>query len=395
MVRCELEDDVRQLQEIWEAQAASDPLWAILSEPVKRGRKWDLQEFFATGEELVSEWLGRAIAAGADVEYGTAVDFGCGIGRLSQALADRYAAVVGVDISRTMIEIAKRINRYGERVTYLHNPRCDLSVIRNEFADLVFTVIVLQHIRPTLAESYIHEFFRITKPGGLLIFHVPSHLAQDFVPSDAQDTPLPPHACTAEVALAAEAPLTMKTGERVDVPVLVRNTSPVAWTQSRTYPLNLGNRWMDERSSRILVDDDGRARLPTRLGANAQTSLTIAVTAPTVPGRYRLQLDVVQEGIRWFQDLGRATTSVAVTVCSDSPLPERDAPPSRSRTYHFPGLIEKEYAPAKDFEMHGIPKARVLEIIEQHRGRVIAVDEYPSAYVSYAYYVQKPRGVRS
>ena len=385
-----LAEDLAQLEAIWEGQAASDPLWAILSEPHKRGRKWTLDEFFATGETLVAEWLGRATAAGAVIHHGTAVDFGCGIGRLTQALADRFDAVVGVDISRTMVDIARRMNRHGDRVTYRHNPQSDLSLLADASADLLFTVIVLQHIRPALAESYVDEFFRVVRPGGLVIFHVPSHLEEWYVPAGAIDVPLPVDACHARITLTSDTGIEMEPGEQREIHVVVRNESAFAWSQSQSYPLNVGNRWMDEHGVRILVHDDGRGRLPARLAPGEEARVTLAATAPEAAGWYRLDLDVVQEGVRWFQDLGRPTCGVPVQVRSaGSPTSQAPEPPPR---YDIPGLIDSEYVPAKGYEMHGIPKERVLSIIARHGGKLLAVDEYPGPWISYAYYVQKPGG---
>jgi SAM-dependent methyltransferase len=384
------EADLHEVRQVWEAQAESDPLWAILSEPDKRGRKWNLREFLATGGSLVASLLDRADAAGADQRYGTAVDFGCGIGRLSQALAGRYAAVMGIDVSQTMIGIAKRVNRHGERVTYLHNPSTDLAPIDDGFADLVFSVITLQHIRPSLAESYVHEFFRIAKPGGLIIFHVPSHIHEDYLLPDAVDAPLPPDACRAHLALATDAPPEVPAGGKLDVRVLVRNDSDVGWTQALSFPLNLGSQWTDALGSSVILYDDGRARLPARLPPHTEAALTLTVTAPVEPGEYQLRLDLVQEGIRWFQDLGHEPLSV--------PLEVRPAPSTSnldvsapSTTYDFGGLISKDYAPAKAFEMHGIPKSRVVQIVADYGARLLAADEQVTEWVSYVYYIQKRR----
>ena len=40
--------------EFWERHARRDPLWAILSDPTKKGRRWDLQRFFETGAREIS-----------------------------------------------------------------------------------------------------------------------------------------------------------------------------------------------------------------------------------------------------------------------------------------------------------------------------------------------------
>ena len=36
-------------QELWDGHARRDPLWAILSDPAKKGGRWDTERFFQTG----------------------------------------------------------------------------------------------------------------------------------------------------------------------------------------------------------------------------------------------------------------------------------------------------------------------------------------------------------
>lgn len=43
-----------------------------------------------------------------------ALDFGCGVGRLTQALAAHFDEVTGVDISPSMIKLAKKYSRHGD-----------------------------------------------------------------------------------------------------------------------------------------------------------------------------------------------------------------------------------------------------------------------------------------
>ena len=83
--------------------------------------------------------------------------------------------------------------------SYLLNGRSDLASIADGSADLVHSSVVLQHIPPELAEGYIREFLRVAKPGGGLIFQVPSHLSDQYLPSDSDDQPLPASACRAQL----------------------------------------------------------------------------------------------------------------------------------------------------------------------------------------------------
>ena len=41
-------------QAFWDRHAKRDPLWAILSDPTKAGRRWDLSGFLETGKREVS-----------------------------------------------------------------------------------------------------------------------------------------------------------------------------------------------------------------------------------------------------------------------------------------------------------------------------------------------------
>jgi ubiquinone/menaquinone biosynthesis C-methylase UbiE len=156
----------------WTVLGERDPLWAILSETDKKGGGWDRTAFFQTGVDEINAMLNTAESL-AMVRYESAVDFGCGVGRLSQALAAHFKYVAGVDIAEPMIRRADELNRFGDRCEYIHNVAADLSVLRDESFDLVYSSITLQHVVPRLAQSYIAEFFRIVRPGGLVIFQLP------------------------------------------------------------------------------------------------------------------------------------------------------------------------------------------------------------------------------
>jgi hypothetical protein len=59
----------------WEQFAQADPLWAILSDPSKRGRRWDVESFMETGRREVSVLLYQLRELGHDPRRQMAVDF--------------------------------------------------------------------------------------------------------------------------------------------------------------------------------------------------------------------------------------------------------------------------------------------------------------------------------
>jgi len=145
-------DELTSLASEWEELAQADPMWAILSDHNKRGRKWREDDFFARGEAEIADLLSRI-----SVARNRALDFGCGIGRLTRALGKQFKEAWGVDISEEMVAEARELNPHCRFIATR-----DLSCFPDRNFDLIYTVMVLQHLPSTTAiESYILQFVRI------------------------------------------------------------------------------------------------------------------------------------------------------------------------------------------------------------------------------------------
>ncbi len=158
----------------YEKLGRDDPLYAVLSRKELRHNRWDPAEFFETGKREIADILQYVGKLGLRLERRCALDFGCGVGRLSQALAEHFERVVGVDIAESMVERAREFNRHGGRVEYRVNTASDLHILESGSFDFVYSNITLQHIPPGPAAEYIRDFFRVLRPGGVAIFQVPS-----------------------------------------------------------------------------------------------------------------------------------------------------------------------------------------------------------------------------
>jgi len=163
---------LKHVKETFEEAGRTDPMYAVLTDHSRRGGKWDPVEFFAHGTSEIDAVLAYTESAGIALMKHDALDFGCGVGRLSQALGDHFANVVGVDISSTMIDEATRHNRHGARVRYLVNDVSHLSVFADGSFDFVYSNITLQHVPPEPALAYVQEFVRILRPGGTALFQM-------------------------------------------------------------------------------------------------------------------------------------------------------------------------------------------------------------------------------
>jgi SAM-dependent methyltransferase len=157
----------------WDRFAQSDPLWAVLSDPAKHGGRWEEGEFFATGRAEIDALVGRLRQRGWLPDGAIrALDFGCGVGRLSRALADHAAEVVGVDVSPEMVSVARRYCD-GLSCTFVQNDAPTLPFPPAHFG-LIYSNLVLQHIAPPLVTGYVREFLRVLDPDGICVFQLPS-----------------------------------------------------------------------------------------------------------------------------------------------------------------------------------------------------------------------------
>lgn len=166
--------ELKELQKHWNEFGTWDPLWAILMENDKLGKKWNPDEFFKVGKQEIKDVMQYIEELGLLQQRGRALDFGCGVGRLTQALASYFEEVVGIDIAPSMVNLAKQYNRFGAHCMYYVNDTDNLRIFSDKEFHFIYTNIVLQHMRPDYAKSYIKEFLRVLKPQGLLIFQLPS-----------------------------------------------------------------------------------------------------------------------------------------------------------------------------------------------------------------------------
>ncbi len=161
----------------WDRLAEVDALWAVLTRPGRKGGRWDVDEFFATGEAEIAHVLSVADSLGRPARRERALDFGCGVGRLTRALGSRFAEAIGVDISAAMIDQARRLNEGFAACEFRVNAASDLGQLETESFDFVCSSIALQHI-PSVPEieQYVLEFLRVAKPDGLIVFGIPYHI---------------------------------------------------------------------------------------------------------------------------------------------------------------------------------------------------------------------------
>jgi ubiquinone/menaquinone biosynthesis C-methylase UbiE len=161
----------------WDKLGEMDPLWFILSEPEGKFGKWDVEEFFTSGQGEMAVVLAKAEELGYPKQRETALDFGCGVGRLTRGMAKYFKHSHGIDISKSMIAKAKELNLAFPNCQFSVNFADHLGMFPDNQFDFIYSNIVLQHLPTrTMIKSYVAEFCRVLRPDGLLVFQLPAQI---------------------------------------------------------------------------------------------------------------------------------------------------------------------------------------------------------------------------
>ena len=183
-VQIEMNDSERarmmqHLVHTWEQLGNDEPFWSVLSTGEFRRDVFaeHAEDFYRSGSNDLSAMDSALRRAGCTPTPGRCLEFGCGVGRVTIHLANRFEEVVGFDISASHLRLAQeRIDQLGmgDRIA-LKRAGNDIDLRSLGMFDFVFSVIVLQHNPPPLIRDILEQFCDILRPEGLAFFQVPTY----------------------------------------------------------------------------------------------------------------------------------------------------------------------------------------------------------------------------
>jgi len=152
-----------------------DPFWTALTLG-RRPYGWNEDDFFATGTAELAEVMAVADRNGVGQNRGSALDFGCGVGRITRAAAALFDISVGVDISERMITQARQLNASYKNCTFQVVADGRSLPFASGTFDFVFSTNVLQHATRHQIRMILPELARVLAPAGLLVVQLPHRL---------------------------------------------------------------------------------------------------------------------------------------------------------------------------------------------------------------------------
>jgi len=131
------------------------------------------------------------------------------------------------------------------------------------------------------------------------------------------DEPMPPldEAAARLVALEAQGlPERLAPDESFTVDVRLKNASDRLICSAPPQPVHIAGRWWDAQGARAVADAGPRTRLLPPLEPRGEGRYFVTLRAPAEAGAYRLHLTLVQESLRWFDDLPGLTADALIVV---------------------------------------------------------------------------------
>lgn len=101
------------------------------------------------------------------------LEIGCGIGRVLIPMSKIVGEVIGIDVSKKMVEFSQKYIKNISNCKILQNNGRDLKMFSDNYFDFCYSIIVFHHIPDkTVVENYIKEVSRILKSGSIFRFHI-------------------------------------------------------------------------------------------------------------------------------------------------------------------------------------------------------------------------------
>lgn len=176
----ELRMCLAKIERAWVHLGDTAPHFSVVTEDVFRPENIErsMEMFWASGEEAAEQLIRILKRHGVGVlSDKTCVEYGCGVGRVTMALAPRLRRIYGYDISRTHLRWAEeRARQLG--VTNVSLRDCSASVLPDlASCDLYYSRLVFQHNPPPVIVELIRRALHSLRAGGLAVFQVPTYIS--------------------------------------------------------------------------------------------------------------------------------------------------------------------------------------------------------------------------
>jgi SAM-dependent methyltransferase len=175
----QLSQCVAKIQQAWVHLGLTSPHFSVISDKqfLPENLAQNIDHFWASGDmelSVINGMLERH--AFGNLAPKVCVEYGCGVGRVTNAIAPHFRKLYGYDISSGHLEIAK------QRAEVLGLNNCQFLLCNNKLlpefepCDFFYSRLVLQHNPPPVIFELVKCALRALTAGGIAIFQVPTYI---------------------------------------------------------------------------------------------------------------------------------------------------------------------------------------------------------------------------
>lgn len=164
------------LKKTWSDYGLAEPYWSVLTVPIYLSENLQddaLASYHESGEIDIRRFENILQTYQTDFRNKIVLDFGCGTGRILGPCSKLAEKVYGFDISQPHLDLAKQYVPTAE--LYCVDDSETLPALPTK-VDIIYSHMVLQHIRPPLIKKYIRLLLELLNAGGIAMLHVPYYV---------------------------------------------------------------------------------------------------------------------------------------------------------------------------------------------------------------------------
>ncbi|HEY1963133.1 MAG TPA: methyltransferase domain-containing protein [Rhizomicrobium sp.] len=185
-----------RIQQEWSKLGETEPYWSVITQDDFKRANFEKNKaaFFESGDrdaKLLDVFAQRAKVA---MPRGTCLELGCGVGRITRYLADRFERVIAVDVSPGNLALCQQyLESTGKRNVETRQLKTLTDLESLPTFDVLFSLIVLQHNPPPIIKYALSQLLPRTNRGGLALFQVPTNTSRySFAIDKYLKSPIPP-----------------------------------------------------------------------------------------------------------------------------------------------------------------------------------------------------------
>ena len=170
---------LKHIENVWMQLGATEPHWSVVSTADFKATKIreNIDRFNESGRAEVNNLKRLLKRVGVDASHvRTAVEYGCGVGRVTRWLATLFPNVIGIDVSESHLGLAREYFSQEGVGNVITKKISSLDEIKSlPTYEFLYSKIVLQHNPPPVIHKILDTLSAQLAEGGIGVVQIPTY----------------------------------------------------------------------------------------------------------------------------------------------------------------------------------------------------------------------------